>query len=304
MRRYLLVLIVLFAMVDLALGAVGDASVSDGSSATAAQSYQVGAAYQAIDSSGYLASSLDGSWPAAAPTPPDLNSENLVLPDFNLYKPASDQMGYASQGGQSYAIQETYSGAAASYPIQSGYPAQSSYAVPYSYPVQSSNPAKIIVDGTGLGSNAVCSACTGVSGSAPVQGSCPSCTGSAGLVVPSGYVPQSYHAVYPGPSACRCYEYYVQALPGKISTVAGVRCGDWLPLWSKMSRAGMYWSFEWTLCGSPSASYCSPEVKNLRYKGPGWCQTWFIGNKPGWHILSYYCNDWSNYIYIYVWPSS
>lgn len=33
MRRYLLVLIVLFAMVDLALGAVGDASVSDGSSA-------------------------------------------------------------------------------------------------------------------------------------------------------------------------------------------------------------------------------------------------------------------------------
>jgi hypothetical protein len=26
------------------------------------------------------------------------------------------------------------------------------------------------------------------------------------------------------------------------------------------------------------------------------------GDGLGWHILSYHSNDWSNYIYIYVWP--
>jgi hypothetical protein len=325
MRRHLSVLIVLLTMVNFALGAVGDAGVSEGSSVPAAQSYQVDMDGQGMDinPSGYQASQQGGSWPAGAPTPPDPNSENLALPDYNLYRPASDQIGYPSQGGQSYPIQENYPGIDG-YPIQSGYPAQGSYAAQYGYPVQGSypiqsgyplqsgypvqsgNPAKIIVDGTGMGSNPAqgCPTCTGVSGIYPVQGSCPSCSGSVRLTAPSGYMPQNYNAVYPRPSTCRCYEYYVQVLPGKVSTIAGVRCGEWLPLWSKISRPGMYWSFEWTLCGYPPASYCSPEVKNFRYKGPGWCQTWFIGNKPGWHVLSYYCNDWSNYVYIYVWPSS
>jgi len=114
---------------------------------------------------------------------------------------------------------------------------------------------------------------------------------------------QSYQAVYPVPSICKCNEYYVQSCPERPATVAGVFCGRWLPLWSKISRSGTYWSFEWTACSSGPSYYCSPEVKNFGYKSTGWYQTWFKGNNPGWHILSYHCNDWSNYIYIYVWPS-
>lgn len=267
----------------------------------------------------YSAAAPQGSLPAGAPTPPDPNSEKLVLPDFNLYKPVSGQGGYPGQGSQSGYPAEEIGPASGGYPIKSGYPVQSGYPdqsnyfdqggypLQSGYPVQSSYPSKGFAGGTGLSSSAAqgCPTCVGgVSSSYPVQGGCPTCSASAGLTAPSGYAPQSYHAVYPRPSSCRCYEYYVQVLPGKISTTAGVKCKDWLPLWSKISRPGMYWSFEWALCGNPPASYCPPEVKNFRYKGPGWCQTWFRGNKPGWHVLSYYCNDWSNYVYIYVWPAS
>ena len=77
-----------------------------------------------------------------------------------------------------------------------------------------------------------------------------------------------------------------------------------MPLWSKISRPGVYWSFEWTCLRQRSGYYCSPEVRNFGYKSSGWYQTWFRGNNPGWHILSYHCNDWSNYIYIYVWPAA
>jgi hypothetical protein len=31
-----------------------------------------------------------------------------------------------------------------------------------------------------------------------------------------------------------------------------------------------------------------------------WYKRWFFADVPGWHILQYYCNGWSNYIYIYV----
>lgn len=243
------------------------------------------------------------SLPAGAPTPPDPNSENLVLPDFNLYKPVS---GYPAEGSQSGYPAQEIGPASGGYPVQSSYPGQGGYPVQSGYLVQGSLPEP---GGEGLSANPTqgCPTCTGfagVSGSYPVQGGCTSCAASAGLTAPAGYAPRSYHAVYPRPSSCRCYEYYVQVLPDKISTTAGVKCKDWLPLWSKISRPGMYWSFEWVLCGNLPASYCPPEVKNFRYKGPGWCQTWFRGNKPGWHVLSYYCNDWSNYVYIYVWPAS
>lgn len=202
-----------------------------------------------------------------APTPPNPNSESLVLPDYSMYKP------YAGQTTQA---------------VHSSYPAQSGY------PVQSGYPAQVVVATQVTG---------GVSSSYPYQGSCPTCTASGSLTAPYGYSPQSYQAVYPTPSTCRCNEYYVQYYTNKICTVAGMYCGEWLPLWSKVSRPGVYWSYEWKICKDSKGYYCSPEVKNFGYKSTGWYQTWFEGNDTGWHILSYHCSDWSNYVYIYVWPA-
>jgi hypothetical protein len=205
---------------------------------------------------------LSASLPAGAPTPPDPNAENLILPDFKLFQPVASQGGYPAQG---------------SYPAQGGYSAQGSYPVQGGYPAQSIPPGQ--------------SGCSG-----------PDCLALGGTVAPQGYPAQNYQAVFPKLSSCRCNEYFIQTAPGKLGTVGGVRCGEWMPLWSKISRPGVYWSFEWSQCSL--SSYCPPEVKNFGYKGMGWYQTWFRGNKPGWHIMSYCCNDWSNYIYIYVWPSS
>lgn len=224
--------------------------------------------------------------PSGAPTPPSLGSESIVLPDYSTYTPYTGQ-----------AMQASYS----------AYPAQTAATIPAamsgtasSYPGYSSYSAR----GCTTCSSSAGSTMTlaGVSGSYPSQGNCPTCTSNSGLTAPYGYVPQSYQAVYPKPSTCRCNEYYVQYYPDKISTVAGMYCGEWLPLWSKISRPGVYWSYEWTCPGS--GYYSSPEVRNFGYKGSGWYQTWFSSSTPGWHILSYYCNDWSNYIYIYVWPTS
>ena len=157
--------------------------------------------------------------------------------------------------------------------------------------------------GTGLVENPAIANQNGVFSSYPNEKSCPTCAASSSLTAPYGYAAQSYKAVYPVPSICKCNEYYVQSFPGKQATVAGVFCGEWLALWSKVSRPGTYWSSEWTACSSGPSNYCPPEVKNFGYKSAGWYQTWFKGNNPGWHILSYHCNDWSNYIYIYVWPA-
>lgn len=122
---------------------------------------------------------------------------------------------------------------------------------------------------------------------------------------PSQMVVQSQATVYPKCTSYKANEYYVQAWPGKLDTVAGVKCGQWIPMWSKISSPGNYWSFEWYQCqGLPSGYYCQPEVKDFGYKPAGWYQTWFCGNNPGWHILCYCSNDWSNYAYVYVWPTS
>ena len=156
------------------------------------------------------------SHPIGAPTPPNLNAEQLVLSDFNLLKPSM----YPSQGP------------------------------------------------------------SGIS--------------------PSMYPSQGCQAIFPQSTVSKCNRYYIQVYSNQLCNQAGVRCGEYLPLLSNIGRAGTYWSYEWAQCGS---NYCYPEVKNFGNKGFGWYQTWFISNKPGWHILSYWCNDWSNYIYIYVWPS-
>ncbi len=118
--------------------------------------------------------------------------------------------------------------------------------------------------------------------------------------------------VFPKVASCRCPEercgcnrYYIQLWPNKLVTTAGVVEGEWLPLWSNIKRPGYYWSYEWAPCGRfPRGYYCAPDVKGFGYKRAGWFPTWFYGEEIGWHILAYCTTDWSNYIYIYVWPRS
>ncbi|MHC1631399.1 MAG: hypothetical protein ACXQT4_03775 [Methanotrichaceae archaeon] len=123
-------------------------------------------------------------------------------------------------------------------------------------------------------------------------------------VYPSSSVtPPSYNSpdrglVYTPMAVSRYNEYYVQTWPNRLTTVAGTQRDQWLPIWSRIKWPGIYWSFEWSPC--ELGHYCRPEVKNFGYKNAGWCPTWFRSDKPGWHLLCYYCNDWSNYIYIYV----
>ncbi len=178
-------------------------------------------------------------------------------------------------------------------------------------PVFVNAPALAGSSGSPGSSTKTCTTCTsstevkeGVCSVCPYPSGCPTGTASGSLTAPSGYAPHSYKAVYPRPSTCKCNEYYVQTCQGKLGTVAGVFSEEWLPLWSKISRPGAYWSYEWTMCTSAHGNFCAPEARNFGNKGTGWYQTWFKGNKPGWHILIYHCNDWSNYVYIYVWPAN
>jgi hypothetical protein len=130
---------------------------------------------------------------------------------------------------------------------------------------------------------------------------------SAGIgpISPPGYgagtdTVSDFGLVYTPRSSSKYNEYYVQTYPNRLTTVASTQQNQWLPLWSKITRPGMYWSFEWPPC--KSGYYCAPEVKNFGYKKEGWYPTWFKSSTPGWHLLVYQCNDWSNYVYIYVWP--
>lgn len=286
----------------------------------------------------YPGTITQASLPAGAPIPPDPDAERLVMPDYNMYKPVTAQ----AKEGTYFDTAQKSSALAATYPMQASYPGfanypiqQSGYPVSGSIPAQSIYPGQVdsqtpaglqlqannpaIVKGPAFGnapaltgtSTETCTTCTsstvvkeGVCSVCPYPSGCPTVTASGSLTAPSGYAPKSYKAVYPKPSTCKCNEYYVQTCQGKLGTVAGVYREEWLPLWSKISRPGVYWSYEWNMCARTHGNYCAPEVKNFGYKSTGWYQTWFKGNKPGWHILIYQCNDWSNYVYIYVWPAN
>ena len=293
------------------------------------------ASYQS--NSGNPSMITQATMPAGAPIPPDPDAERLVMPDFNLYKPitggATDgtYYNYPAQKSNALAasspIQTGYPGFA-NYPAQqTGYPASGSIPIQASYPgmadnqgsmtrqLQANNPAIVrvpVLSNSPVSSGSsteTCTTCTsstvvkeGVCSICPYPSGCPTDTNSVSGTAPGGYSPKSYKAVYPRPSTCKCNEYYVQTCPGKLATVAGVFSEAWLPLWSKISQPGVYWSYEWTMCTGSHGNYCAPEAKNFGYKSAGWYQTWFKGNEPGWHILSYQSNDWSNYVYIYVWP--
>ncbi len=230
--------------------------------------------------------------PSGAPVPPDPGAEGLVMPDFNLYRPGNSALKSSSPTSPAQ-VNPALANPALANPSLVSYPDQFAHGAAG-------------MAGSPTSTATTCTSSTviagGVSCSDPCGKSCPTCAMQASPSAPIGYAMQSYKAVYPVPSVCRCNEYYVQTCPGGLETVAGVFCGEWLPLWSKVSRPGEYWSFEWTVCAGGPGNYCSPEVKNFGYKSSGWYQTYFKGNNPGWHILSYHCNDWSNYVYIYVWP--
>ncbi|HQE71874.1 MAG TPA: hypothetical protein PLO30_05070 [Methanothrix soehngenii] len=252
-------------------------------------------------SSGYLAgegSAIQPSLPAGAPTPPDIYSENIALPNYSLYRPATGQTGSMSYYDGS-APKSTIPAAAAMYPVPGSYPQGldgKTLATPTAGGSTSAQTTTSFTTSTLI--------TEGVYGNCPYvddSGRCQDDMISKVPVGPSNYASHSSKAVFPKPSKCRCNEYYVLDCNDDIDTVAGVYCGDWLPLWSKISRHGEYWSYEWKICHTGGKG-CNPEVKNFGYKTSGWYQTWFKGSEPGWHILSYYCNDWSNYIYVYVWP--
>ena len=77
-------------------------------------------------------------------------------------------------------------------------------------------------------------------------------------------------------------------------TVAGCNLYANLPLWMQISGRGNIWFYEWYPSGSLVTNYAG------NVYSPGWYKRWFYADVPGWHILQYYCNGWSNYAYIYV----
>ncbi|MDD1748435.1 MAG: hypothetical protein LUO89_01030 [Methanothrix sp.] len=82
-------------------------------------------------------------------------------------------------------------------------------------------------------------------------------------------------------------------------TIASCNLYANLPLWMKISGTGNIWFYEWYPNGMLDTQYAG----YVYY--PNWYKRWFYADVPGWHILQYYCNGWSNYAYIYVYgPSS
>ena len=103
----------------------------------------------------------------------------------------------------------------------------------------------------------------------------------------------TYLIVPPGVTAPN--KFYIPYSP---STVAGCNYGQWMPMWLDVSGTGPLYMYEWY----PNGKLVSKYLASIRY--PGWQKMWFNGDAAGWHILQYYCNGWSNYIYVYVYGSS
>lgn len=116
----------------------------------------------------------------------------------------------------------------------------------------------------------------------------PSTLGTAGS---SSYA-SAYMIVPPGITTPN--RFYIPYSP---STVAGCNFGQWMPMWLDVSGTGPLYMYEWY----PNGRLVSKYLASTRY--PGWQKMWFNGDAAGWHILQYYCNGWSNYIYVYVYGS-
>jgi len=101
---------------------------------------------------------------------------------------------------------------------------------------------------------------------------------------------------YPG-SMVSPNKFYVQTSYG-LATVGGCRYGGYLPLWADISSGGNLFVYEWY----PGQS--TPHVRFWDWTWTGFKKGWFYGDVAGWHILCYNCRDWSNYVYIYVYPTN
>ena len=126
-------------------------------------------------------------------------------------------------------------------------------------------------------------------GTAPSSGTgAPSTRATAG----SGTYASTYLVLPPGVTTPN--RFYIPYSP---STVAGCNYGQWMPMWLDVRGTGPLYMYEWY----PSGRLVSKYLASIRY--PGWQKMWFNGDAAGWHILQYYCNGWSNYIYVYVYGS-
>lgn len=105
----------------------------------------------------------------------------------------------------------------------------------------------------------------------------------------SGTYASTYMVVPPGTSAPN--KFYIPYSP---STVASCYYGQWVPMWLDVRGYGPLYTYEWY----PNGRLVSQYMANIPY--PSWRKMWFYGDAPGWHTLQYYCNGWSNYIYVYV----
>jgi len=77
-------------------------------------------------------------------------------------------------------------------------------------------------------------------------------------------------------------------------TVVGCNLYANLLLWMNTAGSGNIWFYEWYPDGSLDTNYAGYVYS------PGWYKRWFWADVPGWHILQYHCNGWSNYAYVYV----
>ncbi len=87
---------------------------------------------------------------------------------------------------------------------------------------------------------------------------------------------------------------YVSSSP---QTMVGCYIYAKLPLWMEIAGPGEVWLYEWYQDGHLETDYVGEA------NSPGWFKSWFYPNIPGWHTLQFYCNGWSNYVYIYVYSS-
>jgi len=99
------------------------------------------------------------------------------------------------------------------------------------------------------------------------------------IVPPGGYAPNKLYVSYAPQTVAGCYLYAN------------------LPLWMDTASSGNIWFYEWYESGHVEINYAG------HVDHPGWFKWRFFADVPGWHILQFYCNGWSNYVYIYVYGS-
>ena len=286
MKLYLVLLVTLLIMSNVALGAVGDVSISDTSSSLQSeQSFLADTASAAIN---YPSPRLDERY-----------ANTYILYDrgqssSTLSSPVSTsgQGGYAElQGnyvvqGLDYSLSQksAYPAPQISGPMQEQLTAEE---LGFSLPQMESfapDESLSFVSATLPGNAAQLF-------SVPVQSSIQSPVQSSVQAA----MPGSSTWYYPG-SVISANRFYVQTASG-FKTVGGCSYKGYLPLWADIKSSGNFFVYEWY----PGQS--TPVVQWWGWTETGWKKGWFCGDVPGWHVLCYNSGIWSNYIYIYVYPS-